>query len=80
MPTATLTSKGQITIPAAVRAGLKLHTGDRVEFVENEWGNYEIVAKRRSVMELKGMLPKPKKPVSIAEMNRAIARMGSDHE
>ncbi|WP_369123396.1 AbrB/MazE/SpoVT family DNA-binding domain-containing protein, partial [Shewanella electrica] len=33
MPTATVTSKGQITIPAAVRRALGLRTGDRVEFV-----------------------------------------------
>ena len=76
MPSATLTSKGQITIPAAVRAGLKLRAGDRVEFIETD-GHYEILAKTGSVMELKGMLPKPQKPVSIAEMNRAIAMRGS---
>ena len=34
MTTATLTSKGQITIPAAVRKSLGVETGDRVEFVE----------------------------------------------
>jgi antitoxin PrlF len=34
MTTATLTSKGQITIPAEVREALGVDTGDRVEFVE----------------------------------------------
>ncbi|MCI4605520.1 AbrB/MazE/SpoVT family DNA-binding domain-containing protein, partial [Pseudomonas fluorescens] len=34
MATATLTSKGQITIPVQVRTALGLETGDRVEFVE----------------------------------------------
>ena len=33
MVTATLTSKGQLTIPKAVRDSLHLHTGDRVAFV-----------------------------------------------
>ncbi|NOS96127.1 MAG: AbrB/MazE/SpoVT family DNA-binding domain-containing protein, partial [Methylotenera sp.] len=35
MSTATLTSKGQITIPAAVRAAMNLESGSRVEFVES---------------------------------------------
>ncbi len=34
MPTATLTSKGQITIPIDVRNRMNVNTGDRVEFIE----------------------------------------------
>lgn len=77
MSTATLTSKGQITIPAEVRRGLNVDTGDRVEFVEVEPGRYEVVAATRSVRDLKGMFGKPRKAVSIADMNAAIARKGS---
>ena len=36
MPTATMTSKGQITIPSIVRASLGVEAGDRVEFVQVE--------------------------------------------
>jgi AbrB family looped-hinge helix DNA binding protein len=36
MPIATLTRKGQVTIPLAVRAALGLHTGDKLDFVEFE--------------------------------------------
>lgn len=77
MATATLTSKGQITIPAEVRQVLGVDTGDRVEFVEVGPGRYEFVAATRSVTALKGMFGKPKKTVSIEEMNAAIARRGA---
>ena len=51
-------------------------TGDRVEFVEVKKGVFTLVAATRDVRELKGMVSKPSKPVSIEEMNRTIARMG----
>lgn len=73
MSTATVTSKGQITIPADVRQGMHIKAGDRVEFIEVEPGRFEEVAAMRSVTELKGMFGKAGKHVSIEEMNRAIA-------
>ena len=73
MAAATVTSKGQITIPAKVRQALKLESGDRVEFVEVGPGRYEVIAATRSVTELKGLFGKPKKTVSINKMNAAIA-------
>lgn len=77
MSTATLTTKGQITIPAQVRRSLNVEAGDRVEFVEVAPGRFEVVAATRSVRELKGMLGKMKRPVSIEDMSRAIARRGA---
>lgn len=74
MATAALTSKGQITIPAAVRAALGVDAGDRVEFVPLEGGRFELVAATLPVTALKGCIAKPKKPVSIEAMNAAIAR------
>lgn len=74
MPTATVTSKGQITIPKEVRESLGVEAGDRVEFVAQEKGGYKVVAATRDVRHLKGMVPKPRKPVAIADMNRAVAR------
>lgn len=75
MATATLTSKGQITIPSQVREALGLEKGDRLEFVEQEKGQFAIVAATRSVHELKGLFQRARrKPVSIEEMNAAIAR------
>ena len=77
MSTATLTSKGQVTIPADVRRSLNVQTGDRLEFVQVEPGRFEIVAATRSVRELKGMFGKPARAVSIEEMNQTIAERGA---
>jgi antitoxin PrlF len=76
MATAVITSKGQITIPKSVRERLGVGAGDRVEFVEAENGVFTVVAATRDVKELKGIVPKPAKPVSVDDMNRAVARMG----
>jgi len=77
MTTATITSKGQITIPVDVRTDLKVDTGDRVEFIPIAPGRYEFVAVTGEVTALKGMFGPAKKAVSIDEMNAAIAREGA---
>jgi AbrB family looped-hinge helix DNA binding protein len=75
MPSATLTSKGQVTIPAEVRNKLSLNTGDRIDFVQMEGTNrYEVVAGTSPVQALRGIVPKPRKPVSISDMNEAIRK------
>lgn len=76
MPTATISSKGRITITADVRRALLVEKGDRVEFVEVEPGRYELVAASRSGTASKGMFGESTRTVSIEEMNRAIATQG----
>jgi antitoxin PrlF len=77
MAAAKVTSKGQITIPIQVRVELGLESGDRIEFVRNPvTGNYEIIPATLPIHALKGIVPKPKRPVSIKDMNDAIARRG----
>ena len=78
MASATMTSKGQVTIPVDVRTHLGLSTGDRIEFVFNEQtGRYEMVPPTRSVTALKGIVRQPAKPVSIDDMSAAIAEQGA---
>ena len=77
MTAATVTSKGQITIPLNVRQALQVGAGDRVEFVEIEPGRFEVVAVTHSVKSLKGMFGKSAKSVSIEDMNAAIAARGA---
>jgi len=72
--TATVTSKGQITIPKEVRDALGLESGDRVEFVASAPGVYEILAASKDVRELKGMIARPRKPVAVEDMRKAVAR------
>ena len=77
MATATITSKGQITIPKEVREALGVEAGDRVEFVAQAAGGYTVVAATRDVRHLKGLIAKPAKPVSVEDMHRAVARAAS---
>lgn len=77
MTTATMTSKGQITVPAAVRASLGVEAGDRVEFVQVEPGRFELVAATQSVTALKGLIRKLATAVTVEAMNEAIAHQGA---
>lgn len=77
MTAATLTSKGQVTIPLEVRRRLGLDAGDRIEFVELEGGEYAIKPAIHDVRSLKGLLRKPAKPVTIQDMNAAVRARGA---
>jgi AbrB family looped-hinge helix DNA binding protein len=68
---ATLSSKGQATIPKAVRDRLQIKSGDRFKFFFHPDG--VIILPKISTARLKGMIPKPAEPVSLEEIDRAIA-------
>jgi AbrB family looped-hinge helix DNA binding protein len=72
MPTATVTSKGQITIPKAVREALGLEPGDRVAF--RLLDNAAMVEPETvDLKELFGSLHTRVKGVSVDDMEAAIA-------
>jgi antitoxin PrlF len=73
MTAATLTSKGQLTLPRDVRAALGVGPGDRVDFVRMEDGNFAVLPATHSVKKLKGIIALPK-PVSLDDMDKAIAQ------
>jgi antitoxin PrlF len=77
MSTATVTSKGQITILADVRQALQVKAGDRVEFVLIEPGRFEVVAATRPGTDLRGLVGRPSKAVSIDALNKAMAARGA---
>jgi AbrB family looped-hinge helix DNA binding protein len=56
MTTATLTSKGQVTIPKEIRDRLMLHTGDRIDFTVTDNGDVLLKPPTRRVDDLFGRL------------------------
>lgn len=60
MSESTITSKGQITIPADIRKAMGLEAQDRVVFTTLVDGTVVMRAKTRDLMELKGLLKQPK--------------------
>jgi AbrB family looped-hinge helix DNA binding protein len=75
MPTSTLTTKGQITLPRKVREHLGVRTGDAVDFVIEADGQVRVRAGEVDISELKGLLKQPgRRPVTLDEMDVAIRR------
>ncbi len=72
MPISTLTSKGQTTIPKEVREHLHLQPGDRLEFVLEPGGKATLLPVTLDLMDLYGALPKPRREVSLEEMDQAV--------
>jgi AbrB family looped-hinge helix DNA binding protein len=76
MPDSTLTSKGQITIPKAVREALHLEVGDKIYFEIGDDGSVRLVPRNAPAESLFGLLKSKsqrKRPISIEEMNPASA-------
>jgi antitoxin PrlF len=75
--TATLTSKGQVTVPQQVREQLRLCSGQELKFtVEGDRAVVTPVYRRLS--ELVGILPKPKRTVTLDEMNQVVRQAAVD--
>lgn len=67
---ATLSSKGQATIPKAVRERLQIKPGDRFKFFFHPDG--VIILPRIPTRRLKGSVPSPARPISIEDIDKAI--------
>ena len=79
MSTATVTSKGQITIPKEVRKTLGLETGHRVSFQIREDNVVEMRPETVDLMSLFGIFKPQVKGVTLEDMNEAI-REGAAEE
>jgi AbrB family looped-hinge helix DNA binding protein len=76
MPSATVTSKGQITIPKAIRDALGLSPGDRVAFRIRKDGVVDFEPETVDIMDLFGALKPSRRGVSIDDMKRAVVERG----
>ena len=77
MSTATMTSKGQMTVPKAIRQRLRIGAGDRVDFIVNDDGDIIVRSANNDVGELRGMLRSGRTksaPASVEAMNAAILK------
>jgi len=75
VPTATVTSKGQITIPQPVRERLRLKAGDRVDFIFSAEGSVTLKPKRIPFERALGILrTSGQRPVSVRDMDHAIEK------
>ncbi len=72
MPEATVTSKGQLTLPLEVRESLGLTAGSRVSFVRLPDGAYELLPATGSVRALRGMLSGSRDAVPLERMDSAV--------
>ena len=75
MTIATITSKGQVTIPKEIRDALTLNSGDKLEFEVNDRGDLLVRPVTRSVSDVFGRLEQSRSSaVTLDEMNRAIEK------
>ena len=77
MHTATMTSKGQMTLPKPIRDRLRVGAGDQVDFVINDRGEIVVRAATGDVKELKGLLRAGragKTALRVEDMNAAILK------
>lgn len=74
MPTATITSKGQITVPKEIREHLGVAPGDRLSFQIGSGGEVVVESEPVDVRSLRGMLKHRGRSVSLEAMDRAVRR------
>ena len=75
---AKITTKGQITLPKKIRDHLHVKAGDQLDFAVDDQGVVSITPIVATVKALKGILPKPNRPVSLGEMERAVRTRGGE--
>jgi len=78
MVTATMTSKGQITVPISVRNEMGLIPGSKIDFIPDQDGTWRIVRKKLSIIDLAGALEYSGKSVTIEDMNKTIRQRVAD--
>jgi antitoxin PrlF len=71
---AELSARGQITVPRAVRKKLGLRSGQKLQFTLQDDGRILIAPVFARLSALTGILPKPRRALSIQDIDEAIQR------
>ena len=74
MSESTLSSKGQVTVPKAIRTRLHLQPGDRLRFLVEADGAVRLAAATQDLASLRNILPRPGKRATLADIEAAIRR------
>jgi AbrB family looped-hinge helix DNA binding protein len=78
MPSATVTSKGQITIPSEIRKAFNISSGDEIIFFDLGNGQVAFRPRTGSIRDLKGIVPKLDYVPTIEELDEGIAAAVED--
>ncbi len=70
---ATISSKGQVTLPKPLRDAMHLKAGDKLIFEETDEGGFFVTPRLTDVRSLRGMIKYTGRPITIEEMNQGIA-------
>jgi antitoxin PrlF len=71
---ATVTNKGQVTVPKAIREQLNIGPGTQLDFRLNDDGSISVRPLKHSVLAIVGLLKRSESaPVTVEQMNRAVA-------
>ncbi len=76
---ATVSIKGQVTVPKAIRDHLKIERGTQLDFKLNDDGSISVRSLNRSALSIVGLLKQPgRAAVSTGQMNEAVADAAVD--
>ncbi len=74
MESATITSKGQVTIPIATRKDMGLIPGSKLDFICDADGSWRIVKRKRSIMDIAATLKYSGDTISVEDMKKAAKK------
>ena len=70
---ATVTAKGQVTVPKDIRDRLKIEAGSQLDFKLTEDGSIVVRPLKRSALSIVGLLKRPAQSAkTVEEMNQAV--------
>jgi AbrB family looped-hinge helix DNA binding protein len=74
MPSSTITSKGQMTLPKEIRERLGVRQGDRVEFRTDRAGRVWVEPATEDLLKLRGLFGPVDRPRTQEELDDAVRR------